>query len=506
MSGHAIGQVILGVSAAFFLGLAPSDGHALERVQVALGKGHVMTMPAVVDHVAVGASDVADIQKLDTNHLYVVGKRVGTTTVVLCTPKDCFKTIEVEVTYDLNALREKLHELYPGETPSVHSSEGSIILSGQVSSLEVMNGMLAIAGTFTRSAVTGAPPQAGGAAGGAGAAPGGGGAAHIPGSPTLQSPMVAHVLNLLQVGGPQQVMLGVTVAEISRSLARALKVDFTAFGGGGQVEGGALGAASLIQALKASTAVVNPATLFFNFVGSDATVQTVIHAARSNGLVKILAEPNLSTISGQDAEFVSGGEFPIPVPQFGAVSGTGGGITVQFKEYGVILKFLPVVLNSGRISLKLNISVTEIMEAQALVLETGTSSYNIPTLSRRSAASSTELDDGQTLGIAGLISDRTREAITKFPGLGDIPILGQLFTSEDYMRNATELMIFVTPHLAKPVDPSKLKLPTDRFSEPDDVDFFLKGRTEGSDPPPSRPANDTYRYGGGLRGTFGQNP
>lgn len=484
---------------------------SVEKEQVPVHKGRVLKLPQGIASVAVGNADVAEVQKLDAKHLYVLGKRVGDTNIVLCSAKDCFKTIEVEVTPDLEGLREKLHEVFPGEHPKVYSSQGAIVLAGQVSSIDKMNGILSIAGTFAlHSSGAGvgsnsASPGAGASGAGASMGAGGANAGAIPGAPTLGHLPVSNIVNLMQVGGPQQVMLGVTVAEISRSLTRRIKVDFTAFGGGGDITGGALGAGQVIQALKTASAAVNPATLFLNFLGRDATVQTVINAAKENGLAKILAEPNLTTISGQDAEFVSGGEFPIPVPQYGAIGGTGGGITVIFKEYGVILKFIPVVLNSGRISLKLNIAVSELDPTHSINLPGGNNStYYIPALTKRNASSSMELDDGQTLGIAGLISDNLREVVSKFPGLGDIPILGQLFTSQNYLKNESELMIFVTPHLVKPMDTEHMSVPTDSFSDPTDVEFFLQGKTEGQAEPPHRKEGDPNHYGGGLRGHFGQ--
>lgn len=457
-------------------------------------KGRVLKLPANVASVAVGNADIAEVQKLDPKHLYVLGKRVGETNIVLCSAQDCFKTIEIEVTPDLEGLREKLHEVFPGEHPNVYASQGAIVLAGQVTSVEKMNGILSIAGTFVPHGA-GTPVAA--------AAPSPPAPGSAPAAPVASSN--SQIVNLMQVGGPQQVMLGVTVAEIARSLSRALTVDFSAFGGGGDITGGALGAGSVIQALKTASTAINPATLFFNFIGRDATVQTVINAARNNGLAKVLAEPNLTTISGQDAEFVSGGEFPVPVPQYGAIGGTGGGITVVYKEYGVILKFIPVVLNSGRISLKLNIAVSEIDPSHTISLPSGTNgTYVIPALTKRNAASAMELDDGQTLGIAGLINDTMRETVSKFPGLGDIPILGQLFTSQSYLKNETELMIFVTPKLVKPVDANKIRLPTDAVTDPSDLEFYIQGKTEGDGAPPHRKPGDTTRYGGGLRGHFGQ--
>ncbi len=464
---------------------------------VPIHKGQVMTLPADTESIAVGNAEIAEIQKLDNRHLYILGKKIGLTNVVLCNQKQCFKTLEIEISHDLDGLKSKLHEIYPSENPMVYSSRGSIVLSGQVSSADIMNGILAIAGTFVHheQAAPAAPMGQGG----------GGGEKMLPGSTILQTTPVSNVINLMQIGGPQQVMLGVTVAEIDRRLSRSLKVDFSAFASGGDISGGAISAGNVLQSLKNAAKITNPATLFFNFIGRDATVSTVINAAKDNGLAKILAEPTLTTISGQDAEFVSGGEFPVPIPQFGSVSGTGGGITVMFKEYGVILKFLPVVLNSGHINLKLNISVSEIDMTNKVQVDAGTSQYIIPGLTKRNAASSMELGDGQTLGIAGLISDRVRSNISKFPGLGEIPILGQLFTSQQYLKDETELMIFVTPHLTKPMDPKAIRLPTDQYIDPSDTEYFLKGQVEGkSSEIPSIDPKGGNHEGGGLRGHFGQ--
>ena len=311
----------------------------------------------------------------------------------------------------------------------------------------------------------------------------------------------------MQVGGPQQVMLGVTVAEIDRRLARDFKVDFSAIGASGDFSAGAVGGNALVDALSHAAAVgasvINPYGMFFRFIGSDVAIKTVINAAKENGLAKILAEPNLTVISGQDADFLSGGEFPVPVPQNMGVGGAST-VTVQFKPFGVMLKFLPVVLDSGRISMKLNIDVSEISADNAVVLPSGNESFVIPSLTKRSANTSLELDDGQTLGIAGLLSDNLRETITKFPGLADIPGIGQLFTSQKFLKNETELVIFVTPHLVKPIAPDSIRLPTDSFIEPSDTDFYLMGRTEARKVPVR--VNSGQTYTGGLRGHFGQQP
>lgn len=500
------------------LAVLPRPGlYADEDVlRVVANKSAFVRLPSVTDMITVANQEIADVRRLDPTHLYVLGRRLGHTNVVLCAKGNCFRTIEVEVTHDLDGLKAKLHQLFPEERGvKVLSSQGSIVLAGQVSSLTKMDGMLKIANTFVFRGEQ--PPSempansqpitlsAGGPAAGTPQS------APQPGSsPTAPQGQHTGVINLMQVGGPQQVMLGVTVAEVNRRVARRLKVDFAAIGASGDFSAGAISGDALFDTLSHAASIgasaINPYGMFFRFIGHDVAIKTVINAAKDNGLAKILAEPNLTVISGQDADFLSGGEFPVPVPQ--GFSGTGfGGITIQFKPFGVMLKFLPVVLDSGRISLKLNIDVSDLSTENAVVIPTGTSnneSFVIPSLNKRSANSSLELDDGQTLGIAGLISDKMRESVSKFPGLGNIPVLGQLFTSQSFLNEETELVIFVTPHLVKPIAPGKIQLPTDKFIEPDDMEFYLMGRTEALDTPPRTLPGRSYT--GGLRGHFGQQP
>jgi pilus assembly protein CpaC len=193
-----------------------------------------------------------------------------------------------------------------------------------------------------------------------------------------------------------------------------------------------------------------------------------------------LAEPNLTTLSGQEAKFISGGEFPIPVPNGDF------GITVEFKEYGVGLVFLPIVLDSGLVSLKVNVTVSELVEDNSVALgfAEGLSSTNffIPALTKRAANATVEVPSGQTIAIAGLINEKLRESVDKFPGIGDLPILGPLFRSQEFIKGQSELVIFVTPRLAAPFSPDLVKLPTDAFVEPNDTEFYLMGKLEGGNP------------------------
>jgi pilus assembly protein CpaC len=211
--------------------------------------------------------------------------------------------------------------------------------------------------------------------------------------------------------------------------------------------------------------------LFGSYLSENALFNLAFDAANTNGLAKILAEPTLVTQSGHQAEFLSGGEFPIPVPR------GQNGTTIEFKEFGVGIRFLPVVLDSERISLKLNISVSELIDNNNVTVRTDgvSSTFLVPSLTTRRAESTVELADGQTIGIAGLINENLRDVVTKFPGLGSLPILGALFRSKEFRKDETELLILVTPHLAKPLVPAEVQLPTDYVVEPSAFGWYMQG-------------------------------
>jgi pilus assembly protein CpaC len=294
----------------------------------------------------------------------------------------------------------------------------------------------------------------------------------------------------------QQVMLEVKVAEISRTELKRLDVRFNAIlqGDNKWKWGGVNGGASFPDAPGGIPVFNNPAPFgpvidefapndliiqdkgfFASFLSDNALFNVAFDAAKENGLAKILAEPTLITQSGHEAQFLSGGEFPIPVPR--GLEGT----TIEFKEFGVGIKFLPIVLDSERISIKLSISVSELVSDNSVIVSSDgvSSAFLIPSLTKRSAESTVELADGQTIGIAGLINENIREVVTKFPGLGDIPLLGALFRSQEFRKGETELLILVTPHLAKPLTPAEIHLPTDDYVDPSDFGWYLSGRMEG---------------------------
>jgi pilus assembly protein CpaC len=474
------------------------------RVSVPLYKSQVLDLSGPANRVSIGNPDIADILILRANQLYVLGKDLGTTNVILWDDRDnLVGNVAVEVTHDLENLKQKLQELLPSEPIEVYSVQRSIALRGTVSSASAMQSALDMADGYLAQIATGTETQVFEQQGG---------------TSKRDDKSVGSVINMMQVGGAQQVMLEVKVAEISRQELKRLSAQFNAMGVGignwnlGGVNGGASfpqvdfepititdPVSGLVTELPGGRRPVfgeiapwgpaitefspNPMSiqnqgLWGSFLTNSTLFNLAIDAAKENGLAKILAEPTLTTLTGEEAEFLSGGEFPIPVPQ--GVQG----ITVEFREFGVELRFLPVVLGSGNINVKLNIAVSELINSNSVGVRADgtTASFIVPSLSKRSASSTIELQEGQTIAIAGLINENLRETVTKFPGLGEIPVLGALFRSQEFINNESELVIIVTPHLAKPMKEKDIILPTDNFIEPTDSDFYLFGRLEGRAP------------------------
>jgi pilus assembly protein CpaC len=480
-------------------------------LSVPVYKSRLVELAAPASRVSIGNPDIADIVILRASQIYVLGKDLGSTNVILWDKDDrLISTIAVHVTHDLDALKRQLADILPGEPIEVYSAQRNIVLSGQVSSPTRMTAALQVAESYLEQAATAKQTimfeQKGGGGG--------------------EDQKSGEVINLMSVGGAQQVMLEVKVAELQRTEMRKLNPQWHMRGSTGNtwVIGGAQGGASFPDAVfqpgdvripifgDGTSAGANPigpvfdefmpntqsienTGLFAAFLGKDFMANLVIDVARERGLAKVLAEPTLTTLSGQEAQFLSGGSFPIPVPQQNGVN------SIEFHDFGVALRFLPVILDSNRINLKLNISVSEI--GPDTLVQTGVGSvFRVPErLSERRAISTVELADGETIGIAGLINENMRAVVNKFPLLGDIPILGQLFRSQGYQKGETELVILVTPRLAKPLAPDSIQLPTDTFVEPTQTEFYLLGRIEGREKNKSRVA--TGRNAGGAEGAFG---
>ncbi len=478
-------------------------------VTLPIYKSGLIRLDVQPKRISIGNPGIADIVILRSNQVHVVGKSLGSTNVVFWDKDDSiFASVDIEVTHDLESLKSKIYRLLPGEQIGVHSAQEKIILDGQVSNAVNLNAALKLASGYLPECIKSQSSSED--RDGEGTCVGG------------------EVINLMTVGGAQQVMLEVKVAEMSRSFMRTLDADLNILNFGdssrfGVVNGGAAwpnavtstGAEVPIAAgglLNGAGNVIGPVVdvyqpaaqsiadkgLFFSNLSGDNLFQVALEISRSKGLSKILAEPTLTTLTGQPAEFLSGGEYPVPVPD-------DNGTRIQFKEYGVGLKFVPTILEQDKINLVLDISVSEINGANSVTVSAdGTSQVVVvPSLNKRSASSTVELLDGQTIGIAGLIQDNVSEVMTKIPGLGDIPILGALFRSQEFISGQSELVIFVTPHLAKPIAESEIRLPTDSFVPPNDLDFYLFGKMEGEESAKAKGSIDHNSSGGFDGAKFG---
>ncbi len=279
--------------------------------------------------------------------------------------------------------------------------------------------------------------------------------------------------NQLRVDGSIQVNLHVRIAEMSRTLARELGINWQSVNGLGT--DAVLGVSS-VNPLTATSAVPSTIALLSRFnVGGHGALDTVIDALSQDQLVKMLAEPNLTTLSGQPASFLVGGEFPIPVAD------QNNTITVEFKQYGISLQFVPTVMSGGEISLHVRPEVSQLTTQGAVTLSEGNSSIQIPALTVRRADTTVELGSGQSFAIAGLLQDSTTDAATGVPFLSNLPILGALFRSDSFQRNETELVIVVTPYVVRPVStPNALHLPTEDYRPPNDIERLLLLRQMGA--------------------------
>jgi pilus assembly protein CpaC len=319
--------------------------------------------------------------------------------------------------------------------------------------------------------------------------------------------------NFLQVGGVQQVMLEVRIAEMSRNTVRRFGINFNYVTESGKFAIQSLnnlgrvspvispfdqtaGVTNAGRSLAASSRNVN---LIFNFLRHNTSWTFFIDAIKDVGLIKILAEPTLITLSGKTAYFLAGGEFPVPIPQTGG-GGNQSTITIQYKPFGIGLNFTPTVLSNGRINMEISPEVSELDFSNAVSFQ----GFVIPAITTRRVSTVIELADGQSFAIAGLLSDKFTETVRKYPFIGDLPIIGSLFRTSTFEKIEKELVIVVSPHLVKPFDKAKQTFPTDQYIEPNDIEFYLLGRLEGIKLPSVIASNSLdQKNKGGLEGKFG---
>ena len=406
---------------------------------------------------------IADVSALSDRSIYVLGKAPGTTTLTILDGNGRLITnVDVRVAADVTEFKERLRQILPGENIEVRTANDGIVLSGQVSGIQKLDRALALAERY-------APDR---------------------------------VSNLMTVGGVQQVMLKVRFAEMQRSVAKSLRASLAT---GGSVLNGDLGLELGTGNASPNAAVDRVANKLFPQSGSNASegavlfgfnaggleVGILLEALEAKGMVRSLAEPNLIALSGQEAKFLAGGEYPVPVAQ------DGGTISVEFKPFGVELNFIPRVIDGDLINLEMETAVSSIDPDNGFNLE----SIRIDAFRRREASTTVELRDGESFAIAGLLQDDFRDLNGQVPWLGDIPILGALFRSAEYSREQSELVIIVTPHLVTPTRGEALALPTDRVRIPSEKDLFLNGRVVGANTPTRGGAGEVAKQD--FNGSYG---
>ncbi len=484
-----------------FLRIGDGASGKSQQITLGLNKATIVELPRPVRNVMVSNPDQIDAVLQSATRVYMIGKKVGEANIVF-TDKDGNQvaTLEVTIERDLSALGSLLDSLLPGSNVHVQTVGDRVVLTGTVAnaidSTRACEIVTAYLGPLDQPSSGGSSSTGGGTSVSVSQSStvsngSGGGCAGSSGS-NSQNSAPNSVINMLTVESREQVLLKVSVVEMERNIVKQLGIDLNALVNSGNFAFAALsdlpfplssqGAGILAPFLTNNgTAFGPPVTTYDPFVNqtagggvqwqsSNSRVQSVLRALEQDGLVHTLAEPNLTAISGETANFLAGGEFPVPVPQ--AVSGTTTTVTIQFKPFGVGLAFTPVVLSEGRISLKVSTEVSELSNQGAVIL----SGFAIPALKVRRAETTVELPSGGSLAMAGLLSDQSKQALSGYPGLKNLPVLGALFRSRDFQKNETELVVLVTPYVVKPVARSKLAQPDDGFGWASDVNTDLLGQ------------------------------
>jgi pilus assembly protein CpaC len=475
--------------------LTEADAGKRRMINVGLGKSVLIELPRPARDVMVSNAQVVDAVVQSSNRIFLVARRFGESNAFIFDENgDQFATLEVFVERETAGLEDLLRRLIPGSNIKVEMINRTAVLTGSVRTPVDANRASALAKQFVmadfESKVVGD--------------------AQGVWIKDVSKDASELVINLLAVDGEEQVMLKVTVAEVQRSLLKQFGINIGAEINAGNFTTGILTANALPLTTAAGLGSLptagfvdgtldlfnpGPAANAFGNSGIDGFWSNgstqVAHAVRAlerAGLMRTLAEPTLTAISGESAKFLAGGEFPIPVTD------GQGGISVTFKEFGVGVAFTPTVMSAGRISLKIETEVSELSNNGAVVID----STSIPALSKREAQSTVELPSGGSLALAGLISEDVRQNIDGLPGLKDLPVLGTLFRSRDFIKEETELVVIVTPYLVKPVARQDLGAPSDGLAAATDLKGMFLGhlnRIYGHDPA-ATPVSD-------LKGDYG---
>lgn len=460
-------------------GVFVSEMNDVQRVKVIVNKSRTFRVDQAFATIVAGSSDIADVKSLSDHLIYIQGKQTGTTNVILFdSAMKQIGILDVEVAIDTNSLQQNIRASTGSHGIRVSSSEGQVVLSGTVTDAVAAERAMAIAtGTVAKGGT---------------------------------------VVNAMSVAAPQQVMLEVRFLEVNRSAGRDLGVNLYAANANGTNIGktglGGVTAAgrapigdgappSTLPLLGTAATLASGATPYGSLLTSvlrlnnGMSIDSLVTALETKGVLRRLAEPNLMALSGDAARFLAGGEFPVPVASTAGTAGLVPTVTIEFKKFGVELAFVPTVLSRGVINLRVEPSVSE-LDFQNAVTIAGTT---IPALTRRDARTTVELRDGQSFAIAGLLQTRNRQDVSQLPWIGSVPVIGSLFSSKSYQQQETDLVIIVTPRLVAPAAPGQqLASPLDSRLPANDVDFFLNGQME------VRKRYDDYvNSGGEVKGPYG---
>ncbi len=468
---------------------APRDADEMaSTLDLERGKSVVLRPDFPVKRVAVGDPSVVDFVLHGAREVQLVAKAVGSTNVLLWDREGRIQSaVEVHVGAIQSQIVREIQRVLGNSNVSVDMAGESIVLRGQVPSLAASEQAEQVASAFFARSSADAD------------------------SGTDTANTEPSVINMLSVGGNHQVMIEIKIAEISRSLQKNMGANFRTASTGSSSTGDItvfsfLDSLSSIDAGTGLDLLSERISLAGTLVKDDFTAKLFLEALQREGLGKVLAEPTLVARSGETANFLVGGEIPIPVVQ-GNSTGVNN-VTIVFKDFGVNVEFTPTVLSPERIHLLVAPEVSE----PDFNFGTTVSGTTVPAFRTRRASTGVELADGQTFAIAGLLREDITTAVNKIPALGELPIFGTLFRSQAFEKNQTEMMLIVTPHLVKPMGPGEIELPTDHYIEPNDFEFYVRGQIEGRHPNTGATADITSNNlddnapvseAGGLIGDFG---
>ncbi|MFO1190294.1 MAG: type II and III secretion system protein family protein [Alphaproteobacteria bacterium] len=425
-----------------------------EPIRIETSKGVLVRLPAPATTVFIADADVADVQVKSPRLVYLYGKKPGDTSLFAVDAQDrVLISRAVNVSHNLSRLQSAIQSLVPENTVELKTVDNALVLSGEVSSAAAAADLQKLTSQMLRDDKA--------------------------------------VLNRLSIRAPNQVHLRVRVAEVARDTLKTFGFNWDAlFSSGSFLFGLATGSLTNVAGSFITRSNQNN-NLFGRYNRGNFDINGVIDALDDEGMISILAEPNLTALSGETATFLAGGEFPILVPDDGRV-------TIEFKQFGVSLAFTPTLVNEERISLRVKPEVSELSSTGAVQI----SGFTVPALTTRRAETTVELGSGQSFAIAGLLRNNVTKDLTAFPGLGELPILGALFRSDRFRREETELVIIVTPYIVRPVSTKALAAPNDGLTAPTDFGRIVHGQVQQPKMPPG-PSAPRGPDGRGLIGPVG---